>query len=181
MTIPGYVTGTWDIDLLHSDVSFVVRHVGLSKYRRSFEKFSGEIIIADNPLDSSVTASVDITSFDTGLELFNRHLLEGRFFDADNHPTATLRSTGVRAVGDDYIVDTELTLRGTTRQVPFSLVHHGFGQGVNGETKTAFSANTTINRHDFGIAFDQRLVDGTLMVGDEVQILLEIEAVLRTP
>src|SRR5436305_11665778 len=96
VAIPDYVLGTLDIEPVHSDVSFVVRHLGLTRYRRSFEKFSGEILTADNPLDSSVTATIDVTSFDTGLEKFNEHLLGEQFLDTANHPTATFRSTGIR-------------------------------------------------------------------------------------
>jgi polyisoprenoid-binding protein YceI len=182
-TITDYLTGTWDIDVVHSDVSFVVRHVGLTRYRRSFEKFSGEIVTAEDPLASTVTATIDVTSFDTGLESFNRHLLSAEFLDTENHPTATFQSTGVRQGGRHeaagFLVDGELTLHGVTRPVTLDLELLGFGEGIQGERKVAFSATTTIDRTDFGITFDARLGNGKLIVGGKVQILLEIEAVLR--
>jgi polyisoprenoid-binding protein YceI len=185
-TIPDYAAGTWDIDMVHSDVSFVVRHVGLTRYRRSFEKFSGEIVTAENPLASSVTATIDVTSFDTGLESFNRHLLSAEFLDTENHPTATFRSTGIRTAdgagrheATGFLVDGELTLHGVTRPVTLDLELIGFGEGIKGEPKVAFSASTTIDRTDFGVSFDARLGNGKLIVGSKVQILLEIEAVLR--
>ncbi len=177
--IPGYVAGTWSIDPVHSDVSFVVRHTGLARYRRSFEKFSGEIVTAENPLDSTVTATVDTTSFDTGLEPFNRHLNGADYFDTANHPTATFRSTGLRVAEPNFALDGELTLRGITRPVTFELELLGFGEGMRGEAKIALSAQTTINRRDFGITADDRLPGGTLIVGEDVRILLEIEAALR--
>jgi polyisoprenoid-binding protein YceI len=177
--IPGYAVGTWDIDPVHSDVSFMVRHLGLTRYRRSFEKFAGEIYTADNPLDSSVTATVDVTSFDTGLEKFNQHLSGEQFLDTANHPTATFRSTGVRQHAGHFYVDGSLSLRGFTRPTTLQVEILGFGEGINGERKAAFSARTTINRRDFGITFDSRLPGGTPVVGEEVTINLEIEAVLR--
>lgn len=177
--IPGYVAGTWGIDTVHSDVSFVVRHVGLTRYRRSFEKFSGEIVTAENPLDSTVTATVDTTSFDTGLEPFNRHLNGADYFDTANHPTATFRSTGLRVNGQNFALDGELTIRGVTKPVTFDLEVLGIGEGMRGDAKIAFSAQTTIGRRDFGITADDRVPGGALIVGDEVRILLEIEAVRR--
>jgi polyisoprenoid-binding protein YceI len=178
--IPGYVAGTWDIDPVHSTVSFAVRHIGLTRYRRSVEKYSGEIVTAADPLESSVVASVDLTSLDTGLDSFNRHLFGAGFLDVENHPTAEFRSTGLRAEEENFALDGHLTIRGVTRPVTFSLELHGFGEGINGESKVAFSASTTIGRSDFGITFDARLGNGRLIVGEEVQLLLEVEAVLRT-
>lgn len=179
LNIPDYQAGTWDIDPVHSDVSFTVVHLGLTRYRRSFEKFDGQIITAPDPLQSSVTATVDITSFDTGLEKFNQHLLADGFFDAANHPTARFRSTGLRTYKEQFALEGQLTLRGVTRPVIFDLQLHGFGEGINGETKVAFSAETIIRRTDFGIAFDATLPNGKLVVGNEVRLALEIEAVRR--
>jgi polyisoprenoid-binding protein YceI len=177
--IPGYVVGTWDIDPVHSDVAFVVRHLGLGRYRRSFEKFGAEIVTAENPLDSSVTATIDVTSLDTGLEKFNAHLFGEQFLDTANHPTATFRSTGIRQQAGHFLVDGSLTLRGVTRATTLRVDILGFGEGMRGEQRAAFSASTTINRRDFGIKFDTRLDNGRLVVGEEVTIHLEIEAVLR--
>ncbi|HVW40074.1 MAG TPA: YceI family protein [Amycolatopsis sp.] len=177
--IPGYVAGTWDIDPVHSDVSFVVRHLGLTRFRRSVEKFRGEIVTAADPLASTVVASVELTSLDTGLESFNRHLFGAEFLDVENHPTADFRSTGLRAEGETFALDGELTVRGVTKPVTFALEVHGFGEGIQGETKASFSASATIRRSDFGIVFDARLGNGRLIVGEDVQLLLEIEAVRR--
>ncbi|SDD63465.1 YceI family protein [Actinokineospora iranica] len=148
-------------------------------YRRGFERFGGQIVTAADPLDSTVAAEVDVASFDTGLEAFNRHLLAGDFFDVANYPTATLSSTAIRPAGDRFHLDADLTLRGITKAVTFELEVLGFGFGVNGETKAGFSASATVNRGDFGIAFQSVLANGNLAVSDEARILLEIEAVLR--
>jgi polyisoprenoid-binding protein YceI len=177
--IPGYVAGTWNIDPVHSDVSFMVRHVGLTRFRRSFEKFGGQLVTAENPLDSSVTATVDLSSFDTGLEPFNRHLLSADYFDVEHHPEATLRSTGLRAAGELFALDAELSLRGLTRPVTFQLELLGIGIGSRGETKMGLSASTTVNREDFGIGGAGTVPSGAFIIGAQVRILLEIEAVLQ--
>ncbi|MBM7769851.1 polyisoprenoid-binding protein YceI [Actinokineospora baliensis] len=177
--IPGYVAGTWDIDPIHSDVSFVVRHLGLARYRRSFERFSGVIVTAEDPFASTFTAEIDTASFDTGLESFNRHLLSPDFFNVDAHPTATLTSTALRPNGDNYLLDAELTLLGTTRQITLDVEALGFGVGIDGAQKTAFSASTTLSRADFGLTYQSTLTNGNFVISDDVRVLVEIEAVLR--
>ncbi|WP_018686447.1 YceI family protein [Actinokineospora enzanensis] len=178
-TIPGYLTGTWDIDPLHSDVSFVVRHLGLTRFRRNFTRYSGEIVTAENPLDSTFRAEIDVASFDTGLEVFNRHLLSADFLDVENHPTATVVSTGLRENGENYLLDADLTLRGVTKAVTLDVELLGFGKGIDDSDKVAFSASTTISRAEFGVPYDNTLASGAFIVGDQVRVLVEIEGVRR--
>lgn len=177
--IPGYVAGTWDIDTVHSDISFMVRHLGLTRFRRSFERFGGTIVTGADPLDSSVTATVEVDSFDTGLEAFNRHLLGPDYFDVANHPTATFRSTGLRPVDDRFALDGELTIRGITKDVTLDLELLGFGVGMRDEQKVAFSASTRLDRRDFGITVDAKLPNGRSIIGEHATLLFEVEAVLR--
>src|SRR3954451_904373 len=94
--IPGYVTGTWDIDPVHSDVSFAVRHMMVSKVRGQFATFSGAIVTGGDVTDSSVVASIAPASIDTGNEQRDADLRSARFFDVQNHPVWTFRSTSVR-------------------------------------------------------------------------------------
>ena len=101
--IPGYIAGTWDIDPVHSDVSFTVRHMMVSKVRGRFTSFSGQIVTGEDITGSTVTATIDARSIDTGNEQRDNHIRSADFFDADNHPTWTFRSTGVRADGDDFV------------------------------------------------------------------------------
>ncbi len=116
--IPGYTAGTWTIDPVHSEVGFTVRHMMVSKVRGRFTSFSGEIVTGADPLDSSVTAEIALDSIVTGQEQRDAHIRSADFFDVENHPTMTYRSTGVRAHGDGYVVDGELTLKGVTKDVP---------------------------------------------------------------
>jgi polyisoprenoid-binding protein YceI len=178
--IPGYVAGTWEIDSTHSDVSFSVRHLMVSKVRGRFNGVTGRIVTGADVLDSSVTAEIDVTSFDTGNAQRDEHVRSADFLHAAQFPTMTYRSTGIRWAGDDLIVDGELTLRGITRAVPLTVELTGFGPDPYGGTRAGFSATTKINRKDFGIDTELPLDGGGVVIGDTVQISLDIEAVLQT-
>lgn len=178
-TLPGYVAGTWTIDPVHSDVGFTVRHMMVSKVRGRFSRFEGEIVTGENPLDASVTATIDLTSIDTNNEQRDAHIRSADFFEVETYPTMTYRSTAVRRDGDDFILDGELTLKGVTRQVPLKLELNGFGPDAYGGTRAGFTANAEINRRDFGVNFNAALETGGAVVADKVNIHLEIEAVLQ--
>lgn len=177
--IPGYVAGIWDIDATHSDVSFSVRHMMVSKVRGRFNGVSGYLVTADDLLDSSVTAEIDVNSFDTGNPQRDDHIRSADFLHAAQFPTMTYRSTGVRRDGDQIVVEGELTLRGITRQVPLTVELTGFGPDPYGGTRAGFSATAKINRKDFGIDTELPLDGGGVVIGDTVQISLDIEAVLQ--
>jgi polyisoprenoid-binding protein YceI len=178
-TIPGYLAGTWDIDASHSDVSFSVRHMMVSKVRGRFGAFSGEIVTGETLADSTVTATIDATSIDTNNEQRDGHIRSADFFDVEAHPQWTFRSTGVRTDGGDIVVDGELTLKGVTRPVSLELEVNGFGKDAWGGTRAGFSASTAIDRNDFGVDIKMPLDGGGVVVSDKVQINLEIEGVLR--
>jgi polyisoprenoid-binding protein YceI len=178
-TIPGYVAGTWTIDPVHSEIGFSVRHMMVSKVRGKFKTFSGELVTGENPLDSSVTAEIDLASIETGAEQRDDHIRSADFFEVETYPTMTYRSTGVRADGDDYVVDGELTLKGVTKQVPLTLELNGFGPDPYGGTRAGFTATTEVNRRDFNVNFSAPMQNGGMVVADKVTIHLEIEAVLK--
>ena len=116
--IPGYVAGTWEIDPVHSEVGFTARHMMVSKVRGRFTIFSGELVTGEKLLDSSVTATIDLTSINTGNEQRDQHIRSADFFEVDKYTTMTYRSTGLRAEGDHYILDGELTLKDVTKAGP---------------------------------------------------------------
>jgi polyisoprenoid-binding protein YceI len=177
--IPGYIAGTWDIDPVHSDVSFTVRHMMVSKVRGRFGSFSGEITTGEDVTASTVTATIDATSIDTNNAQRDGHIRSADFFDVENHPTWTFTSTGVRADGDDIVVEGDLTIKGVTRSVPLTLEVNGFGPDAYGGTRAGFSGTTQINRSDFGVDIAMPLDGGGVVVSEKVQIALEIEGVLR--
>ena len=177
--IPGYVVGTWDIDPVHSDVSFTVRHMMVSKVRGRLGAFTGEIVTGPRLGDSTVTAAVDASSVDTNNAQRDGHLRSADFFAVDTFPTWTFRSTALRENGDGHALDGELTIKGVTRPVSFALEVNGFGPDAFGGIRAGFSATTTINRNDFGVDIALPLDGGGVVVSEKVQVSLEIQAVLR--
>jgi polyisoprenoid-binding protein YceI len=177
--IPGYVAGTWAIDPVHSEVSFVVRHMMVSKVRGRFDKFEGTITTAPNPLDSTVNASIDLSSVNTGEPNRDNHIRSADFFEVESHPHMTFRSTGVRADGGDFLLDGDLTIRGTTKPVTLKLEINGFGPDAYGGTRAGFSATTEINRSEWGVSYNGPIPGGGVAVSEKVTINLEIEGVLN--
>jgi polyisoprenoid-binding protein YceI len=178
--IPGYVVGTWDIDETHSSVGFSVRHMMVSKVRGNFRKFSGEIVTAEDPTQSTVTATIDMDSIDTRQEQRDAHIRSADFFDVGNHTVMTFRSTEVRTDGADWTVVGDLTLKGITKQVELELELDGFGPDAYGGTRAGFSAKTEISRKAFGVDIDMPMDGGGVVVGDKITVELDIQAVLRT-
>jgi polyisoprenoid-binding protein YceI len=178
-TVPGYLAGTWVIDPVHSDVGFVVRHMVVAKVRGRFTKFEGQIVTGENPGQSSVTATIDLASIDTGNQQRDDHIRGADFFEVETYPTMTYRSTGVRQDGDDLVLDGQLTLKGVTKDVPLRLELNGFGPDAYGGTRAGFTATTDINRREFGVNFSAALETGGAVVADKIAIHLEIEAVLQ--
>jgi polyisoprenoid-binding protein YceI len=177
--IPGYVAGTWDIDPVHSDISFTVRHMMVSKVRGHFDTFAGEIVTGPEFTDSTVTATIDATSINTGTEARDNHIRSADFFEVETHPTWTFTSTHLHLTGDTHTLVGELTIKGVTRPVELALEVNGFGPDAYGGTRTGFTATTSISRSDFGVDISMPMDGGGVVVGDKVQITLEIEAVLR--
>ena len=177
--IPGYIAGTWTVDPVHSEVSFVVRHMMVSKVRGRFDKFSATVTTAEDPLKSSVTASVDLSSVNTGAPDRDNHIRSADFFHVEQHPTMTFQSTGVRAHGDHFLLDGDLSIRGTTKPVTLKLEVNGFGPDAYGGTRAGFSATTEINRSDWGVSYNGPIPGGGVAVSEKVQISVDIEAVLQ--
>jgi polyisoprenoid-binding protein YceI len=178
--IPGYVVGTWDIDAAHSTVGFSVRHMMVSKVRGYFREFAGSLVTAEDPSQSSVTATVNMDSIDTRQEQRDAHIRSADFFDVGNHTEMTFRSTAVRTDGADWTVEGDLTIKGITKPVTLELELNGFGPDAYGGTRAGFSARTEISRSAFGVDIQMPMDGGGVVVADKIVVELEIEAVLRT-
>ena len=178
--IPGYIAGTWNIDPVHSHIGFMARHLMVSKVRGNFTKFEGQIVTAADPLQSTATATIDTTSFDTSNEQRNGDIKGENFLDVANYPTMTYRSTGIRRDGDDIIADGDLTIRGITHPVALTVEVNGFGPDPYGGTRAGFSATGEINRNDYGITANMVLPTGGVMVSEKIQLTIEVEATLAT-
>ena len=173
---PTLTTGTWNIEPAHSEVGFTVRHLGMSKVRGRFNRFSGTIEIGSDARASSVTASVELSSVDTNNADRDTHLQSGDFFNVESDPQMTFVST---AVTENELVG-DLTIRGITKPVNFELDVHGVAVDMYETTRAGFSATATILRSDFGITFNAPLGLDGMLVSDKVNIELEIQAVLAS-
>jgi len=178
-TIPGYLTGTWAIDPVHSDVSFSVRHMMVSKVKGRFGSFSGAIVTAANPAESSVTAEIDLNSIDTNNAQRDNHIRSADFFEVEKNPTMTFTSTSVQADGDEFLVIGDLSLKGITKSVTLKVELNGIAPDAYGGTRAGFSATTEISRKEFGVDIDMPMDGGGVVIGDKISIALEIEAVLN--
>ncbi|WDH79974.1 YceI family protein [Microbacterium esteraromaticum] len=177
--IPGYRPGTWTLDPAHSEVTFSVRHMMISKVRGSFGIKSATFVAPENPLEATVEANVDVASIDTSDENRDAHLRSADFFDADNHPTMEFRSTATRVENGDFLVDGDLTIRGITKPVTFEFDFGGFAQDPYGNYKAGASAKAVINREDFGLTWNAALETGGVLVGKEITIGLDLQGALQ--
>ena len=179
VAIPGYLSATWKADAVHSAIAFSVRHLMVATVRGRFPGYDVTIVTSDDPLGSSVAATIDLASVDTGYRPRDDSLRSGDYFDVEKHPTMSYRSTGVRPADGGWTVDGELTVHGVTRPVPLAVEINGFTPDPWGGQRAGFSATAQINRRDFGVGNLISLDGGGIAVGDKVSISLEIEAVLE--
>ncbi len=170
---------TFTIDPQHSRLGFAVRHMGFSKVRGSFEEFEGTVRMSPDDLSTlEAKATVQTASITTGTEDRDEHLRSGDFFAVEEHPTITFESREVRDIDEDtFTLVGDLTIRGTTKPVELEAEYLGEGTDPWGGTRVAFEAETTINRKEFGLNWNQALEAGGVLVGTEVTIRLEVQAV----
>lgn len=174
--LPG--AGTWKIDPSHSSVEFTARHLMVAKVRGRFGEFSGAVHVAEVPEESSVEVTIDASSIDTREDRRDAHLRSQDFFDVDNHPAITFRGAGLRRTGDmRFELPGELTIRGVARPVTLQVDYGGLTLDPWGNSRAAFSAKTEIDREGFGLTWNQALETGGVLVGKQVKIEIEIEAV----
>lgn len=177
--IPGYQAGTWAIDHAHTEVTFSVRHMMISKVKGRFEEFDATIVTGENPLDSKVSATAKVASINTKQENRDEHLRSGDFFLADEYPEITFVSTGVRNENGQFLIDGDLTMRGVTKPVTFDFNFGGFGEDFDGNIKAGFEAKTVVNREDFGLMWNAPLEKGGVLLGADVTIELDVQAQLQ--
>ncbi|XRQ14200.1 YceI family protein [Actinomadura welshii] len=175
--------GRWTIDPAHSEVTFTIRHL-MSTVRGSFSDFGGEVVIGDDPLASRAAAEIRMASIDTRNEERDRHVRSSEILDVDAHPVMTFAATGVeratigrRARSPRFHVDGDLTIKDVTRPVRLLTEFHGVGADPWGGTRAGFTATAAIHRRDFGIEFNVPFQGDKVMLGEEVTIALEIQAV----
>jgi polyisoprenoid-binding protein YceI len=175
-------TERWEIDSSHSGVRFSVRHLVIAKVRGQFSRWTGTITVPDGDFDrASVNVTIDASSIDTGVADRDRHLRSEDFLDAERHPEITFATSRVEpGAGDRLRLVGPLTIRGVSREVVLEVERHGTVRDPWGNERAAFSAATAIDRKDFGLTWNQALETGGVLVGDRVEIEIELEAVRQS-
>lgn len=173
---------TYKVDIDHSTIGFKIRHL-FSKVSGNFKQFEGVIeYTPEKPETWKVEGSVKAASINTNVEARDNHLRGADFFDVDKFPLLTFKSTGVTDVtGSTAKLNGVLNLHGVEKPVTMDLEFHGEGKDPWGNIRAGFTAKTTINRKDFGLNWNEVVESGGVLVGEEVELILEIEAIKQVP
>jgi polyisoprenoid-binding protein YceI len=174
--------GPWALDPNHSSVGFTIRHLGVSKVRGRFLRFDTDVVVGETPETSSVTATIDVASLDTGNADRDAHVLSPDLLDVSLRPTMVFRSTAIRGDGDDWVVDGELTIGEVTQPVTLAVELGGLQEFPGGGPRHAgFEASTQIRRGDFGIDLGLPPGVGGAMLGEVVKIELDLQLLEPEP
>jgi polyisoprenoid-binding protein YceI len=171
---------TWTIDPAHSSIEFAVRHMMFTKIRGRFKEFSGTISCLDesNPTKAKVEATIDVASIDTGDANRDAHLRSAEFLDVEHYPSITFTSKRIdKKAEDQFNMVGDLTIRGITREITLDTTYNGRGTNPWGKEVAGFSASSTLNRRDFGLTWNVALETGGMLVGDNLEVDIEVEAV----
>ncbi|GGM50893.1 polyisoprenoid-binding protein [Micromonospora sonchi] len=176
LTIPA--AGTYLLDAAHKRVGFVARHMMVSKVRGDFAEASATITIAEEPLQSSVTATIQAASINTAQADRDAHLRSPEFLDVEKFATLEYRSTGVKShEGNEFVLAGELTIKDVTRPVDLKVEFEGAGRSPFGQDIFGFSATAEIDREEFGLTWNVALESGGVLVGKKIKIEIEGEAI----
>jgi polyisoprenoid-binding protein YceI len=173
------LTGRYQIDPAHSRVGFVARHAMVTKVRGQFSDISGQLDLdEEDPTRSSAEVTVQMQSVNTGSDQRDDHLRGPDFFHVEEHPVMTFKSTQAEPAGDDrYRLTGDLTIKGVTRPVTFEIEHTGAAKDPWGNLRVGFEGKATVNRKDWGLAWNVALEAGGILVSDKITIELDIAAV----
>jgi polyisoprenoid-binding protein YceI len=167
---------TYKIDPAHSSLGFSVRHMGVSNVKGHFDEFTGSLVL-DNGAIKEASATIQVKSVNTGIERRDNHLRTADFFDAANHPEMTFKTRSIEKSGDQTILIGDFTMRGVTKELRLPVTLSGPIKDPQGHNRIGLEAKTTLNRKDFGMKFNAVMETGGLMVGDEVAIEINAEAI----
>lgn len=170
--------GTWNLDLAHTEIGFVVRHAGISKVRGQFTEADATLVIGNGVDSSSVSATINTASFDSNDDNRDAHVKGADFFNVEQFPKMTFRSSGARGSAGQFKLVGELTIKDTTLPVEFDVEFGGAAVDPFGATRAGFSATTVISRKQFGITWNAALEAGGVLVGDKVTINVDAAFVL---
>lgn len=171
-------TSTWNIDPSHSHVEFAVKHLMISTVKGRFTDVEGQIsIVEGNPSASSVTVAIKAASIDTRTDQRDDHLRSADFLEVARYPAITFKSTRITGDASEFKLTGDLTIRGVTKQITLDATNEGSIKDPWGGERIGFSAKTKFDRRDFGLTWNQAIEAGGVVVGNEVKVSIEVEAV----
>ena len=174
----GLTAGTWVLDTGHTVASFTARHAAVTKVRGTVKVTEGKLVLGDTLETSTVTATLDPTTINTGNETRDTHLKSADFFNAETAQPWTFVSTGWRQSGDTtYVIAGDLTINGITQPVELATEYNGVVVDPWGGTRAGAEATLTVSRKDFGITWNVALEAGGVLVSEKVVINLDVAAV----
>lgn len=177
---PAGPSPTWNIDPNHSTAQFTVRHMGVSNVTGTFNKVSGTGQFDDKDLTkSSINAVIEVASVDTRVEMRDKDLRSPNFFDVEKFPTMEFKSKRIEKQGDDYKMIGDLTMHGVTKEVTLNVEQPSAILTTERGLRRGFSANTVINRKDWGLTWNNLLQSGEAVVSDKVKIQIDVEFVQK--
>ncbi len=170
-TLTDLTPGTWTVDTAHSELGFVARHLMVSKVRGQFTDFTGTVTVGEDLASSLAEVTVAMSSIDTRNADRDTHLRSGDFFDVENHPEMTFRSTAF----DGETLTGDLTIKGVTKPVTLDVEFNGLATDPWGNTKAGFELTATINRKDWGLEWNVTLEGGGVLVGEKVNLVIDVQ------
>ncbi len=173
------MTGNWTLDPAHTRLGFSARHAMVTKVRGEFDNFEGTAFIdADNPAASHVEVTIQTDSISTRNEMRDKHLRTNDFLEVETYPTITFKSTNVEKLDDEHVrITGDLTIKATTKQISIDFEIGGISQDPFGNTRMGFEGTSSLNRQDYGVAFNAALETGGVLVSDKVGIDIEISII----
>jgi polyisoprenoid-binding protein YceI len=176
------IAGDYSLDSAHSRLGFSARHAMVATVRGQFDDFTGTAHVdTANPANSKVEVSIVANSVSTGNEQRDGHLLSGDFFESEQYPTITFRSTDVSRDGDDWTIIGDLTIKGVTHSIAVPFEFSGSAHDPFGNTRVGFEGGTTIKRSDWGMSFNAALETGGVLVSDKIKLEFDISAIKNAP
>lgn len=181
VSIVAYAASTWNFDPAHSAIKFSATHMKISEVEGEFEKYEGSIKAnKDDWENAEIDIKIDVNSINTGVEKRDNHLKSDDFFDAENYPYITFKSTSLEKISENkYKLTGDLTIKGTTKQETFDAQYKGTIKDPWGNARSGWEVTGTINRFDYGLKWNQMIEAGGLVVGEDIDILCDVELVME--
>jgi polyisoprenoid-binding protein YceI len=180
LTVSAWAVDTYEIDPAHTHIGFSVRHMVVTNVKGKFSQFAGTIAYDDKDITkSAVNLTIQAASIDTDNDKRDEHLKSADFFDAQKFPTLTFQSKRIEKQGEGYVMVGDLTIRGVTREVTVPFTFNGTVKDMQGASRLGAEGELKLNRHDYGVSWSKTLDNGGLVVGNEVKIEFNVEAVQK--